>query len=103
MSLIQTTAKNNRQHLPSILRKAAIHLRGRDNIQFLTEEPGVFTTFELAALVEQLADRVASGDDTVGLRLWRIFAPTSTWDDAGGDSLLGEAAFQIIDSLFRPA
>jgi len=92
-----------RRELSAGLRRAVEHLRERGDFNFLNDEPEVFTTFQLATLIEKLADHLASGDDSVGTRLWGIFAPTCTWDDAGGDSHLGQAVFELIDHLFRPA
>jgi hypothetical protein len=84
------------------LRKAAAHLREQGNFNFLNDEPGIFTTFQLAELIEHLADKLAAGDESVGRRLWGIFAVTNTWDDAGGSSSIGQAVFDIVDALYRP-
>ncbi len=91
-----------RQALPKALRDAARHLRERGNFKFLNNEPDIFTTNELAALIEHSADRLASGDNVDGKRLWIIFAPTCVWDDAGGDSRIGQSVFELVDRLFRP-
>jgi hypothetical protein len=84
----------NSDQLASALVKAAAHLREKGDYHFLNDEPDVFTTFELATLIEKLAER---REDGLALqRLWGIFAPTCAWDDAGGDSHIGEEAFQMI-------
>jgi hypothetical protein len=103
MKAPQIDAATARRELPAALRGAAAHLRAAGDFNFLNDEPEVFTTFQLATLIEQLTERLASGDDSVGRRLWGIFAPTCTWDDAGGDSLLGQTVFELTDRLFRPA
>lgn len=82
--------------------KAAAHLRQNGNFQFLNNEPGIFTTYELARLIEQLAEQLDSEDEAVGKRLWRIFAPTCAWDDANGDSQLGEEVFHLIENVLKP-
>lgn len=93
-------AAHARRDLLEDLRRAAAHLRERGNFDFLNDEPDIFTTDELVALIEQAAERLAAGDDSDGRRLWGIFAPTCTWDDAGGDSRLGQEVYELIDSLF---
>lgn len=90
------------QELPGALRLAAEHLRERGDFGFLNNEPDILTTSQLADLIDQCAESLASGDDSVGRRLWMIFAPISTWDDAGGDSRLGQDVFEKLDGLFRP-
>jgi len=90
------------RELLEALRGAAEHLRERGDFHFLNDEPEIFTTFQLATLIDQLANRLASGDESVGRRLWSIFAPTCAWDDAGGDSHLGQNVFQLINVLYRP-
>ncbi len=90
-----------RRELPGALRCAAAHLRERGDFDFFNDEPEIFTTFQLAAVIDGLADRAESGDYSVGRRLWHIFAPTCTWDDAHGDSRLGEDVFRLVDTLFR--
>lgn len=95
-------AAHARRELPEALRRAAAHLRERGNFNFLNNEPDIFTTDELATLIEQAAERLVAGDDSDGKRLWIIFAPTCVWDDAGGDSRVGQDTFELIDRFFRP-
>ena len=103
MNALSIYATQARRALPDALRGAAKHLRERGDFDFLNNEPDIFATNELAALIEHSADRLASGDDSDGKRLWIIFAPTCVWDDAGGDSRLGQNVFELLDNLFRPA
>ncbi|WP_395747651.1 hypothetical protein [Prosthecobacter sp.] len=96
-------AAEARRGLPEALRRAAAHLREKGDFHFLNDEPDLFTTDELAARIEQSADRLAMGDESMGKWLWIAFAPTCTWDDAGGDSRLGQEVFELLDRFFRPA
>src|ERR1700677_648180 len=93
---------NPRERLPLELRKAAAHLRERGDYNFPNDESDIFTAFQLAILIEQLADRLAEGDESVCKRLWGIFAVTCTWDDAGGSSRIGQDIFDLIELLYRP-
>lgn len=95
-------AEHVRRVLPEALRRAAAHLREKGNFHFLNNEPDIFTTDELATLIEQSAERLVAGDDSGGKRLWIIFAPTCVWDDAGGDSRMGQDVFEFLDCLYRP-
>ena len=103
MKVRATDADQARRALPEALRRAAAHLRERGNFDFLNDDPDICTTDELANLIEQAAERLVAGDDSDGRRLWRIFAPTCTWDDAGGDSRMGQETYEMIDSLIRPS
>jgi hypothetical protein len=61
-------ATRARRELPEALRSAVKHLRERGDFNFLNDEPEIFTTFELATLVQELADRLPSDDESVGRR-----------------------------------
>ncbi len=89
--------------LPVALQHAAAHLRERGDFHFLNDEPEIFTTFQLATLLDRFAHRLLAGDDREVNRLWYIFAVASTWDDAGGDSQIGQQVFDLIDAFRRPA
>ncbi|HWB58465.1 MAG TPA: hypothetical protein VG733_03195 [Chthoniobacteraceae bacterium] len=93
--------ENVQECLPGELHKAAAHLRERGDFHFLNDEPGIFTTFQLAALIDQLADSFAAGNNDVVKRLWGIFAVTCTWDDARGSSTIGQDVFDKLDILYR--
>ena len=90
------------EHLRELLRSAAAHLRERGDFPFLNDEPDIFTSFELATLIEQLSAQLSSGDKIVYERLWSIFAITCAWDDAGGDLQIGQAIFETVDAVIRP-
>ena len=102
MNALSIDATYARRVLLEALRDAAKHLRERGDFDFLNNQPDISTTNQLAELIDHSADRLASGDDSDGKRLWIIFAPTCVWDDAGGDSRLGQNVFELVDSLFRP-
>ena len=88
------------QQLQEELRSAAAHLRTSDDVMFFNDEPRVDTTHQLANLIEELADQLpADGYSTINERIWRIFAIASTWDDAQGDSIVGQRVFDLAHKL----
>jgi hypothetical protein len=87
--------------LRSDLLAAASHLREQGNFNFWNDQPDLFTTDELAALIEHLAERLDGRDKQVVERLWGIFAPTSVWDDARGDSHIANKLFEKLNELFK--
>lgn len=61
---------------------------------------GSITASEFAKLIEDACVEVST-DDLSGdsaSALWRAFAPTSDWDDGGGDAELGNAIFELLNS-----
>ena len=62
---------------------------------------GLGTFCRDAAEVLERTPSVGSLSRQQAERLWRIFAPTSEWDDAVGDVELGNKIFELVNSLFR--
>jgi hypothetical protein len=85
------------------LQKAVAYLRARKETYFVNDQPGIFTTHQLATLIEQLACDLGSLDKTTARRLWGIFGVASAWDDAQGDPDLGQHVFDLLDAAYRPA
>ncbi|MGJ8641353.1 MAG: hypothetical protein ACSHX8_10745 [Opitutaceae bacterium] len=85
--------------LTKLLDRAEASLRPR------SDDPFFSASFDT---VEDLANCIQKRKNELELRtldekgkneLWGIFAPTCDWDDAGGDSLLGN---QIFEHLNKP-
>lgn len=59
---------------------------------------------EIANLISSACSQIEAGhiDNETSKKLWTIFAPTCDWDDVIGDVVLGNAIFEILDSLYRP-
>lgn len=87
--------------LASLLRRAAAELRRRNSEDILTYTE-FRTTFDFAVFLDEAAVRFSCGDTTDGERLWRLFAPTCDWDDAGGSTNLGNLIFGAIGNRFLP-
>jgi len=85
------------------LQQAVTHLRAVKDNYFVTDQPGIFTTHQLATLIEQLAYNLGSRDKTTARRLWGIFGVAGAWDDAQGDADLGQHVFDLLDAAYRPA
>jgi hypothetical protein len=87
--------------LARLLRRAAAELRrqGSAQIYLYTE---FNTSLEFAEYLESSAERFDRGDTSDGQRLWHLFAPTCSWDDAGGSLAMGELIFRAVDRRFYP-
>jgi hypothetical protein len=84
------------------LRRAVAYLRERKDVYFVNDQPGIFTTHQLATLVEQLARDLGTPDKPTARRLWGIFGIGGAWDDAQGDADLGQLVFELLDAAYRP-
>lgn len=51
---------------------------------------------QLASFIATGAEQIANGNLKIWAELRRIFAPTSTWDDAGGPPELGNQIFALL-------
>lgn len=89
------------QELRASLKLAAADLRENGDFDFESgdDEDEVTSTAELAELIDSLAETLPAPE--AGVRLWKIFAPTLLWDDAGGDPILGENIHQLVKELFQ--
>jgi hypothetical protein len=83
-----------------LLRRAAAEMRrrGSDEIPFTEFR----NTFEFAEFLDSAARRVGGGIMTDGERLWRLFAPTCAWDDAGGSQRMGNLIYGAVGRRFFP-
>lgn len=84
------------------LHQAVASLRARKDAYFVNDQPGIFTTHQLATLIEQLACDLGSQLKPTARRLWGIFGIAGAWDDAGGDADLGQLVFELLDAAYRP-
>jgi hypothetical protein len=81
-----------------LLRRAAAEMRrpGSQDIPFTEFR----TTLDFAEFLEAAAGK--RGDTTDGERLWRLFAPTCSWDDAGGSQGMGDLIYGTVGHRFFP-
>lgn len=88
------------QELRASLKLASADLRENGDFDFESgdDEDEVTSTAELAKLIDTLAKKLPAPE--AGARLLKIFAPSLSWDDAGGDPILGENIHQLVKELF---
>ena len=57
---------------------------------------------DIAGFVLECKNAIEQGTITLAQKrkLWTIFAPTCDWDDVVGDVILGNAIFEILESLY---
>ena len=83
-----------------LLRRAAAEMRRRGSEDILFTE--FHTTLDFAEFLDGAASRFRRGDTTDGERLWYLFAPTCSWDDAGGSQTMGNSIFGAVGRRFSP-
>jgi hypothetical protein len=83
-----------------LLRRAAAELRRRGSNEIPFTE--FRSTLEFAEFLDLAARRFGGGITTDGERLWRLFAPTCDWDDAGGSQGMGNLIYSAVGRRFSP-
>ena len=87
--------------LAGLLRRAAAEMRKRGSQDIPFTE--FHTTLDFAEFLDGAASRFSKGDTTDGERLWYLFAPTCSWDDAGGSQKMGNLIYGAVGRCFFPA
>ena len=83
-----------------LLRRAAAELRRQGSVDIPYTE--FHTTLDFAEFLEVAASRIRRGDTSDGERLWYLFAPTCSWDDAGGSTTMGDFIYGAVGRRFFP-
>ena len=83
-----------------LLRRAAAEMRrqGSQEIPFTEFQ----TALDFAEFLDAAACRFRRGDTTDGERLWHLFAPTCSWDDACGSQTMGNLIYGAVGRRFFP-
>lgn len=83
----------DKTQLLELLEKASSEMIRHDQLPYL----GKFgTCAELGQYIAKLRAEVELGNQHVLTNLWRIFAPTCDWDDAGGSPEIADAIYALI-------
>ena len=86
--------------LARLLCRAAVELRRQGSVDIPYTE--FHTTLDFAEFLEAAAVRFRRGDTSDGERLWYLFAPTCSWDDAGGSQTMGNLIYGAVGRRFFP-
>ena len=86
--------------LARLLRQAAAELRRQGSVDIPYTD--FHTTLDFAEFLDVAASRFMRGDTSDGERLWYLFAPTCSWDDAGGSQSMGNLIYGAVGRRFFP-
>ena len=100
-NISKTMLSENEKKLCELLEVAAMRFEALGNRPI-----SIWSSYESSlSLAEFVRNRIVEiSEDNISLdnkkELWGIFAPTSDWDDTGGDPQLGEVIFQLLQRLY---
>jgi hypothetical protein len=91
---------NSRNELARLLHLAGREMSERGDASILSDFD---TCASLGTFLTEAASLVETRKNIPKTTLWRIFAPTCDWDDAGGSQAVANSIFVIISDEWRPS
>ncbi|NPD88004.1 MAG: hypothetical protein HGN29_04735 [Asgard group archaeon] len=87
------------QHLLSLLEKATTEMLSYG-------EESTFSYFDtcedVGLFIQNIVNKIRSGEIEEFSKLWYIFTPTGVWDDSGGSQKIANEIFEILNKKYQP-